>query len=268
MKNTLDVLYEDNHLLVINKPAGIATMGAESGETVHSLAAAYLKDKYHKPGKVFVGVVSRLDAMTSGVLVLARTSKAASRLVPQFGDSGQGKKASDVPRAVKVYLAAVEGPLTNDHGRWVDFVRKDDAAQRMRVVNETATGAQRAELEYCKLADADNVSLVAIRLLSGRKHQIRLQLAERGYPILGDRKYDSRHRFAAGVALHSWCLQITHPTRCRRCTWYADLPRSWKSLTGVMPSNHFIVAIVDDRFGLHLSDQHDQPQADDCEETK
>ncbi|NND98884.1 MAG: RluA family pseudouridine synthase, partial [Pirellulaceae bacterium] len=186
----LDILYEDNHLLVVNKPAGIATMGAAAGEpTIHQLACDYLRIKYQKPGNVFVGVVSRLDTMTSGVIVLARTSKAASRLVPQFGGPQQGKKSAITDQADKIYLAAVEGDLDQQAGTLVDDVVKDDAARRMRVVDQSAAGAKRAELAFANIACTGDVTLVGVKLKTGRKHQIRLQFAERGHAVIGDRKY-------------------------------------------------------------------------------
>lgn len=219
----LEILYEDNHLLVVNKPVGIATMGAEAGPTIHSLAADYLKQAYGKPGKAFVGVVSRLDAMTSGVLVLARTSKAASRLSSQFAQRSGG--GTD-----KIYLAAVEGSLSELEGELQDHVLKDDAAHRMRVVGQTVDGAKEARLRYCRLLDREGVSVVAVRLLSGRKHQIRLQFADRGYPVLGDRKYGATTRFFSAIALHSWRLRIVHPTK-RTPMWFrADPPPTWKAL--------------------------------------
>ena len=219
----LEILYEDNHLLVVNKPVGIATMGAEAGPTIHSLAASYLKETYGKPGKAFIGVVSRLDSMTSGVLVLARTSKAASRLSAQFAE--RSGEATD-----KVYLAAVEGSLPEAEGELADHVLKDDAAHRMRVVGRSVPQAKEARLRYCRLLASDPYSLVAVRLLSGRKHQIRLQFADRGHPVLGDRKYGATSRFSAGIALHSWRLRIVHPTK-RTPMWFrADPPPTWKSL--------------------------------------
>ena len=153
----LEILYEDNHLLVVNKPAGIATMGAESGPTVHSMAADYLKKAYNKPGRAFVGVVSRLDSMTTGVLVLARTSKAAARLSKQFAS-----KSESMP--CKIYLAVVDGQMDHKQGELVDHVRKDDAARRMRVVDSSVAGAQRAVLRYTTVAAAEDVSLLAIQL--------------------------------------------------------------------------------------------------------
>lgn len=233
---SLNVLYEDNHLLVIDKPVGLATMGAESGvATIHSWACDYLREKYDKPGRVFVGIVSRLDSMTSGVLCLARTSKAASRLTPQFAEKSGGG-------AVKIYLAAVEGNWESDVGTLVDWVRKDDQAKRMRVVGADAKGALEASLRYQVVHRTDQSTLLAVRLISGRKHQIRVQFAAAGHPVLGDRKYDSHRAFGRhdsdaaggkggmlGVALHSWRLQIEHPTRREKFWFVAGLPDFWEA---------------------------------------
>ena len=225
----IDVLYEDNHLLVVNKPAGIATMGAESGPTMHTLVANYLKTTYQKPGKAYVGVVSRLDAMTSGVLVFAKTSKAASRLSAQFAERSTGGTE-------KIYLAGIEGTLSPTSSEWIDHVRKDDAAHRMRVVAPSVSGAKEACLRYHQVAAAPKGSLVAVRLISGRKHQIRLQFAERGHPVIGDRKYGSRRSFPQGIALHSWRLKIIHPTQ-RVAMWFrADPPATWKAWLSQLPA--------------------------------
>ncbi len=241
----LEILYEDNHLLVVNKPAGIATMGAEHGEpTVHAMAAQYLKKTYHKPGRAYVGIVSRLDAMTSGVLVLARTSKAASRLAAQFAaDTDQTSHP-----VAKIYLAAVHGRLDNDRGELVDFVMKDDDARRMRVVDDSRRGAQLARLRYLSLAADDDLSILAIELLSGRKHQIRVQFADRGHAVIGDRKYKSKQPFSDGIALHSWRLRIHHPTR-RESMWFeAELPQSWKPFLPLLPAADSLRHRVDQSF--------------------
>ncbi len=244
----LDILYEDNHLLVVNKPVGIATMGAESGPTVHSLGVAYLKKAYHKPGRVFLGIVSRLDAMTSGVLVLARTSKAASRLTPQFAAKGESA-------AGKLYLAVVDGRLEQDQGELADFVRKDDKAQRMRVVEDSAAGAKLARLRFLTLARSERASIVAVQLLSGRKHQIRLQFSHQNHALLGDRKYDSRTGFPAGIALHSWRLQIRHPTKQTLMSFEADLPRSWSNFAPLLPKLNQLRNRVDKFFDLPPDDE-------------
>ncbi|MGI9471608.1 MAG: RluA family pseudouridine synthase [Rubripirellula sp.] len=255
--DALEVLYEDNHLLVVNKPAGIATMGAESGPTIHSMAADYLRRKYNKPGRVFVGIVSRLDTMTSGALVLARTSKAASRLSAQFAaktksKTDPAKKHSGVagnstlakhdtqsltgdPR--KIYLAVVEGELESSQAVLSDQLRKDDTARRMRMVGPNATDSQLAELRYSVIDAEKHWSLVAVELMTGRKHQIRVQFADRGHPVIGDRKYKSNRNFPAGIALHSWQLQILHPTQ-RVPMWFeAPLPRSWKAFRKGSPES-------------------------------
>jgi len=236
----LEILYEDNHLLVVNKPAGLATMGAESGPTAHSLAADYIKRSRGKPGRVFVGIVSRLDAMTSGVLVLARTSKAASRLTAQFsakskhmaGAVAKGTKKTVPTAPRKIYLAVVSGKLDSEADQWTDQIRKDDAAHRMRLTSVPRPDSQIAQLRYQTLATTQakttqTNTIVAIELLTGRKHQIRTQFADRGHPVLGDRKYESGVKFPSGIALHSWRLEIEHPTQ-RVPMWFeAPLPRSW-----------------------------------------
>ena len=231
----LEILFEDNHLLVANKPAGIATMGTVDSATLHSLACDYLRHKYNKPGNVYVGVVSRLDTVTSGVIVLARTSKAASRLVPQFA------KASGVA-ATKVYLAIVEGQLNDDGGTLSHHVYKDDAAHRMRVATSAKhDGSKLAELAYVTLRRSASATLVAVRLMTGRKHQIRLQFAQIGHPLLGDRKYGAKTEFGPavsgvpGVALHSWRLQITHPTLQHAMAFGVQPPRVWKTVASELP---------------------------------
>jgi 23S rRNA pseudouridine1911/1915/1917 synthase len=218
-------LYEDNHLLIVNKPARLATMGVEQGtKSALTLAKAYLKQKYNKPGNVYLGVVSRLDAVVTGALVFARTSKAAARLTEQF-------KAGTVE---KTYWALVEGRLDPPAGEWTDYVAKDDAAQRMRLVTAKHAGAQRASLAYQVLSFnpqasglKPQVSLVEVQLHTGRKHQIRVQFAGRGHPILGDRKYGGTRPFPNGIALHCRRLAFQHPTRDERIEVTAPLPPAW-----------------------------------------
>ncbi len=220
MPTPLSVLYEDNHLLAVNKPAGLPTMGAGHGRvTAVEIAKAYLKHHYHKPGNVYLGVMSRLDAPVSGVLLLARTSKAAARLTEQF-------KHATVD---KTYWALVNGTLHPPAGEWHDEVLKDEAAQRMRVVSKGRRGAKHAELRYRRLASLlDEALLVEIDLLTGRKHQIRVQFGSRGLPILGDRKYGSSVAFPSGIALHARRLKVDHPITKERIDLQAPLPASWK----------------------------------------
>ena len=216
----LDVLYEDNHLLVVNKPAGLPTQGVVEGTaSVVTLAKAYLKQKYKKPGNVYLGVVSRLDASTSGVLVLARTSKSAARLAEQFRDR----------ETEKTYWALVERPPQPPAGELAHWVLKNDRKLRMEVVPPRTRGAQHAKLTYQTLRTQQHAALVEVRLHTGRKHQIRLQLATIGCPILGDTKYGSRAKFAGpGIALHAARLAIEHPTTKARLEFRAPPPKAWK----------------------------------------
>ena len=218
---TLEVLYEDNHLLAVNKPAGLATMGAAAGESsLFELAKQYIKHKYQKPGEVYLGVVSRLDALVTGVTMFARTSKAAARLSEQF-------RTRDVE---KTYWAIVEGAQVPPSDECVDWLLKDEAAHRMKVVQQHIGGALEARLSFRRLQVLGAGTLLEIMLETGRKHQIRVQLAERGWPVLGDRKYDSHRTFGVGIALHARKLVIEHPTRREPIEIIAPLPASWQRL--------------------------------------
>ncbi len=218
----LHVLYEDNHLLIVNKPAGVPTMGGEAGQpSMVTMAADWIRKRYQKPGRVFVGVVSRLDSLVSGVLVLARTSKAAQRLSQQFLERTPGK----------IYCACVEGRL--EPGQKLDledWLIKDEARHRMAISKPHAVTAQLAQLELLVIQSAGNRSLIEVRLHTGRKHQIRVQLANRGWPIVGDRKYGAKMMFPDGIALHCRRLTIEHPTRRSPISVEAALPSSWNSL--------------------------------------
>ncbi len=223
----LKVLFSDNHLLVVDKAAGIATMGAESGApTLARIAADYIRQKYNKPGNAFIGVVSRLDRLVSGVLVLARTSKSASRLSDQIRRQDIGKH----------YVAIVEGNWAVDgkSHELVDWIAKDEAAQRMRVVNETHPGAQLAQLRARALAVENGLSLLQLELITGRKHQIRLQLAEHGTPVFGDAKYGGRRKFGEGIALHCREVTMRHPTRGEQMTFRSSPLLHWHNIP-----NHF-----------------------------
>ncbi len=223
---SFSVLHEDNHLLVVEKPAGLATQGvAEGTPSVLTLAKDYLKRQYHKPGNVYLGVVSRLDSTVSGVLVLARTSKAADRLTKQF-QSGQVEKT---------YWALVSKPPVPPRGELSHWVLKNDRERCMQVVPPRTPGAQHARLSYQTLAKQLKGTLVEVHLHTGRKHQIRLQLATIGCPILGDRKYGSRQPFAQdAIALHCVRLAFEHPTTKERLV-FTSRPSSSFGLSGELP---------------------------------
>ena len=220
MKKSLDVIYEDNHLLVVNKQAGIVTQGAGVGQIgLARLAKDYLKRKYDKPGNVYLGIVSRLDSRVSGVVVLARTSKAAARLNQQFRES----------TVEKTYWAIVTGKLADQQGACEDWLAKDERHQRMKIIRgpEGTKIGKRAKLEYRVRGHHAGQSWLEIRLHTGRKHQIRVQLAGRGWPIVGDRKYGSPVAWPSGIALHSRCLALNHPTRGERMVFQAPPPAVW-----------------------------------------
>jgi 23S rRNA pseudouridine1911/1915/1917 synthase len=211
------ILYEDNHCLAVDKPAGRPSAHFQGKvETVDRLVKAYLKEKYAKPGNVFLGVVHRLDQPASGVLLFARTSKAAARLAEQFR---QGT-------VQKVYWAVVEGDL-GQAGRLEDHLRKDEAVGRVAVVPPGAPGARRAVLDFRTLGRRAGLSWVEVQLRTGRRHQIRVQLAHRGRPIYGDRKYGSVHSFGPAIALHARTLTFVHPTRREPVTVAAPVPAAW-----------------------------------------
>jgi len=214
----MEVLYEDNHLLVVNKSAGLTTQGAAAGEdSLVSRAKEYLKEKYRKPGNVYVGVVSRLDALVTGVVVLARTSKAAARLSEQFREA----------EVAKTYWAVVEGTPAS-HGTLVDCLVKDERQKKVIVVDRSH--GQEARLQFRRLASlSPNQTLLEVKLETGRKHQIRVQLAHQGFPIVGDAKYGAMQPFSPGIALHARRLAIIHPTQRIRLEFSASLPGSWRS---------------------------------------
>ena len=214
-----DVLYEDNHLLAVAKPAGLPTMGTPEGRpTLLTLAKEYVKQRYQKPGNVYLGIVSRLDAPVTGVVLLARTSKAAARLTEQFRTRGVEKS----------YWAVVEGVVEPPEGRLVDWLAEDERHRRMHIVGPTMPGAKEARLTYRRLSAVEGKSLLEIELETGRKHQIRLQLSGHGHPVVGDRKYGSVVGFSSGIALHARRLVISHPTTGVRLEFEAPMPAAWR----------------------------------------
>lgn len=214
------VLYEDNHLLALNKPVGLATMGVSSDEvSLFSLAKEYIKEKYQKPGGVYLGVVSRLDLPVSGVVVFARTSKAASRLCEQFGSRS----------VTKIYRALVEGDLRPDEGELVDYICEDKNARKLWITESPSVSSRNidvkeARLRYKVIERFSSTTFVEAHLLTGRKHQIRLQFSHCGTPIVGDGKYGAKPISQMGVCLHAYQLTIAHPTTKTPLTFLAPVP--------------------------------------------
>ncbi len=215
---TLEILYEDNHLIVVNKPPLIATMGVASDEaSMVMIVKDYLRKRYQKPGNVYLGVVSRLDSHSSGVLVFARTSKAASRLSEQFRDG----------KVLKTYLAIVEGVIPDDQGEMTDWIAKNEKVQQMEISHARASNAKMARLTWKKLGSHASKTLVEIDLITGRKHQIRVQFASCGFPVLGDRKYGARTRFT-GIALLAKSLSLLHPVQKCPVVFTVEPPTTWE----------------------------------------
>ena len=219
MNEKLEVIFEDNHLLVVNKPPMLATMGVKAGiDSLVHRAKTYLRNKYNKPGNVYLGVVSRLDSFVSGVIVLAKTSKAAARLNQQFASSS----------SQKTYWAIVPSQKCLDNRSLRHWLIKDEANHRMMTTDSRSPGAKLAELNYHRLGEFEDKSLIEIELITGRKHQIRVQLSATGMAIIGDRKYGSKSTFKTGIALHSFQLTIEHPTRKESMVFQKEPPDWWQ----------------------------------------
>ncbi len=202
MPNPFEVLFEDNHLLVVVKPAGVIVQTDVTGQIdLLTQLKTYVKEKYDKPGDVYMGLVHRLDQPVRGVMVFARTSKAASRLSEAVRNRVIGK----------TYLAIVKGKTPHKLD-CVDFLSKDTGTNTAEVVEQTAVGAKEAKLHFQTLRynKTEDVSLLRIELETGRPHQIRIQLSSRGWPILGDMKYGSE-RGTTDLALLSAKLSFQHP---------------------------------------------------------
>lgn len=201
------ILHEDNHLLLVNKPVGLLTQGDVTGDAaLPELVKAYLKEKYGKPGNVFCGVVHRLDRPVSGVVALAKTSKALERLTAAFRT-----------RAVeKVYWALVARRPAAASGTLVHWLTKDERRNVVTALAHEVPGAQRAELDFRVLGEAGPYWLVEVRPLTGRPHQIRVQLAAGlRAPIAGDVKYGAAQPLPdpRAIGLHARRLTVPHPTK-------------------------------------------------------
>jgi 23S rRNA pseudouridine1911/1915/1917 synthase len=198
-----NILYEDNHVLVVVKPVNMPVQSDDSGDPdLLSELKAYVKEKYGKPGEVYLGLVHRLDRPVGGVMVFARTSKAASRLCEQFGSKS----------SVKKYAAAVMGQADRDL-HLTDWLLKDESANTSRVVPEGTPGAKRAELKYRVFGTSGELSLLDVELFTGRPHQIRVQLSNAGFPIWGDARYNRASRPGQQIALWAYELVFSHPTK-------------------------------------------------------
>lgn len=201
----LNVIYEDNHIIVVEKPAGIPTQADISGDVdMYTLVKEYIRKKYNKPGNVFVGIVHRLDRPVGGIMVFARTSKGASRLSEEIRNRN----------FKKTYWAVVSGLLKEKKGTLENYLLKDESKNKSFVVSKDTKGAKIARLDYEVISEnkKDNTSVVKVELHTGRHHQIRLQFASIGHPLVGDSKY-GKDNGKSNVKLWAYKLSFKHPTR-------------------------------------------------------
>lgn len=215
----IPVLYEDNHLAVVVKPANLPTQADSSGDAdLLNLLKGYIGNKYQKPGNVYMGLVHRLDRPVGGVMVFARTSKAAARLSAAFAEHAQDRR----------YFAVLQGTLSEPRVL-EDCLCKDGRTGMVRVVPPDAPGAKRARLETTPLAHRDGLTLTEVRLFTGRSHQIRVQHAHAGFPLWGDARYGGGQP-GQQIALWATFLAFEHPTRKETMRFAAPPPDTgaWK----------------------------------------
>ncbi|NVK28311.1 MAG: RluA family pseudouridine synthase [Flavobacteriia bacterium] len=224
MSTKLDILYEDNHLVIINKRAGqIVQADATKDKTLGEYLADYIKEKYNKPGNVFIGIPHRLDRPTSGIVILTKTSKGLTRMTELF-------KKREIS---KTYWAVTQEKPAPESGRLVDWVRKNPKQNKSYVVPEGTNGAQQAILNYVYLRSSDRYHLLEIDLETGRHHQIRTQLTHLGCHIKGDVKYGAdRPNKDRSIHLHSRSVSFIHPIKNTPIKIDADPPNDpvWNAL--------------------------------------
>ncbi|MBL7859455.1 MAG: RluA family pseudouridine synthase [Cyclobacteriaceae bacterium] len=217
-----EVIFEDNHLLVVNKSSGVLVQGDATGDTpLVELCKSYIKEKHHKPGAVFMGVVHRLDRPVSGIVVLARTSKGLERMNALFREK----------QTTKIYWAIVKKEPQQREGTLIHWLLKDEKKNKTTAFTRETDGAQRSELSYQVIGNAVGCWLLEVRPVTGRSHQIRVQLASMGCPIKGDLKYGDDHANEDGsICLHARQLHFIHPVKKDAVVFTAPLPPSglWK----------------------------------------
>lgn len=214
----LNVIYEDNHIIVVQKPCNVPSQADKTGDVdMITLVKEYIKEKYNKPGDVFVGLVHRLDRPVGGIMVFAKTSKGASRL----SDAIRKNEFS------KTYLAVVNGSFNNKSGTLENYLYKNEALNKSMVVSKEKKGAKLARLQYEVLEEKKNHSLVKIKLETGRHHQIRVQFSNAGHPLVGDQKYGKAEPNTQ-IALWAYKLEFKHPTRDEILS-FTCMPKSVKS---------------------------------------
>ena len=219
----LTILYEDNHIIVVMKPQGVPTCGDESGDdSLLEQVRRYVKEKYNKPGNVYIGLIHRLDRPTGGVMVFAKTSKAASRLAEQMRGGDFEKK----------YLAVLVGVPKEEKATLVNYLKKNPVTNMVYICTQTTDGAKLASLEYRIVEEKGGYCLADIKLHTGRTHQIRVQMAGISHPVYGDMRYGGENAKKGNLALWSYSLAFTHPVTKERMKFMLEPPAEnvpWKN---------------------------------------
>ena len=222
----MDILYEDNHIIAVNKTCNEIVQGDKTGDTpLSEIVKAYIKDKYNKPGEVFLGVTHRLDRPTSGVVLFARTSKALTRLNEMFKSHEQIKKT---------YWAIVQGTPKQPEARLENWLTRNEQLNKSFIAKPGAKDAKLAVLTYKTLVRGEHYTLLEVNLETGRHHQIRCQLAAIGCPIKGDLKYGAkRSNPDGGICLHALQIEFVHPIKKEPVSIVAPVPEDslWQQLT-------------------------------------
>ena len=221
----MTVLYEDNHIIAVNKTCNEIVQGDKTGDTpLSDIVKAYIKEKYNKPGEVFLGVTHRLDRPTSGVVLFARTSKALTRLNEMFKSHEQIKKT---------YWAIVQGAPKQPEARLENWLVRNEAQNKSYIAKPGAKDAKQAILSYKTLAKGEHYTLLEVNLETGRHHQIRCQLAAIGCPVKGDLKYGAkRSNPDGGICLHARKIEFIHPVSKENICITAPIPDDslWQQL--------------------------------------
>ena len=208
----LTVLYEDNQIVVVIKPQNVPTMPDESkDEDLLSMVKAYIKEKYNKPGEAFIGLVHRLDRPTGGIMVFARNSKAAKRLSESFASH----------TVEKTYFAVAQGAVKVKNQHLLNYLKKDEKENIVKIVPMAEKGAKKAELVYNVLEMGKDESLLEVKILTGRSHQIRVQLANIGHPLVGDVKYGKEKGLTSKLGLWAGKLSFAHPVTKEKMVFMA-----------------------------------------------
>lgn len=227
-KKSIEVLYEDNHLIAVNKPCGLLVQGDKTGdETLADLVKAYIKVSKNKPGDVYLGIVHRLDRPVSGVVLFAKTSKALVRLNKMFAER----------ETKKVYWAVVTKRPEQEKGKLVHWLRKNQEKNRSKAFNNEAKHSKYAELNYKMLRASDRYTLLEVYPKTGRHHQIRVQLSKMGCSIKGDLKYGApRSNPDASIHLHAIRLELMHPVKKEPISISASVPKEnlWQEFAKMM----------------------------------